>query len=130
LLVVDDLEDNRDVVALFLKRTPFRLDMADNGEAAVRMFQAGRYDLVLMDVQMPVIDGYQATEAIRRWEREQRRPPTPIIAMTANAFREDIAKSLAAGCTVHLTKPIRKAVLLAAILEHARPADSHGPVAA
>jgi PAS domain S-box-containing protein len=120
ILVAEDLEDNRDVVALFLSKSPYSLDFAENGAIAVSKFQAGRYDLVLMDMQMPILDGYQATEAIRRWEQDQQRTPTPILALTANAFIEEINRGLAAGCTAHLTKPIKKQVLLNAILEHTK----------
>jgi len=112
------LEDNRDLVALFLKGMPYQLDMAENGAAGVQKFQSGTYGLVLMDIQMPVMDGYQATSTIRAWERSQGHEATPIIALTANAFKDDIDKSLAAGCTAHLTKPIKKQTLLEAILTH------------
>ena len=121
ILLVEDLEDNRDVVRLFLKDTPYRLDMAENGLIAVQKFQAGTYDLVFMDMQMPVMDGYQATAAIRQWERARVCRSTPIIAFSANAFQEEIEKSLIAGCTAHVTKPIKKKVLLQAILDHATP---------
>jgi PAS domain S-box-containing protein len=118
ILLAEDLEDNRDVVALFLKGAPYKLDMAENGAIAVEKFCTGTYDLVLMDIQMPIMDGYQATEAIRQWEREQQRVPTPIVAFTANAFKEDLEMSLAVGCMAHLTKPLRKQDLLKAILDH------------
>jgi|CXWL01.1.fsa_nt_gi PAS domain S-box-containing protein len=117
ILLVEDLEDNRDVITLFLKDTPYQVDMAENGAVALRKFQGGRYDLVLMDMQMPVMDGLTATAAIRAWERAQERRPTPIVALTANAFKEEEAKSLAAGCTAHLTKPIKKKTLLTAIAQ-------------
>lgn len=78
----------------------------------------GAYHMVLMDVQMPVMDGLQATAAIRRWEREQQRTPTPIIALTANAFKEAADKSLDAGCTAHVAKPIKKKTLLATIAQY------------
>jgi len=120
ILLAEDLEDNRDVVTLFLKGTPYKLDMAENGRVAVEKFRTGTYDLVLMDIQMPVMDGYQATRAIRQWERAQQRTPTPIVAFTANAFKEDLNKSLEVGCMAHLTKPIRKQVLLKTIVEHTR----------
>jgi len=120
ILLAEDLEDNRDVVALYVKGTPYVLDMAENGAIAVEKFRANIYDLVFMDIQMPVMDGYQATEAIREWEREQQRVPTPIVAFTANAFKEDLEMSLAVGCIAHLTKPLRKQALLEAIAEHAR----------
>ncbi len=119
ILLVEDLEDNRDVIALFLKHTPYQLDMAENGAVALQKFQTGTYDLVLMDMQMPVMDGLQATAAIRRWEHEQQRRPTPIVALTANAFKEEADKSLAAGCTAHVTKPIKKKTLLATIAQYA-----------
>lgn len=119
ILLVEDLEDNRDVVALFLKETPYQLDMAENGAVALQKFQTGTYDLVLMDMQMPVMDGLQATAAIRQWEHEQQRRPTPIVALTANAFKEESDKSLAAGCTAHVTKPIKKKTLLATVAQYA-----------
>ena len=64
---------------------------------------------------MPVMDGYTATRLIRDWEQEQQYAPTPIIALTANALKEDEQRSLDAGCTAHLTKPIRKGIFMAAL---------------
>ncbi len=81
------------------------------------MFAAGNYDLVLMDRQMPVMDGLTATRAIRAWEQANDRPPTPIIALTASALKGDRENCLAAGCTAFLTKPIKQEVLLQAIRE-------------
>jgi CheY-like chemotaxis protein len=68
-----------------------------------------------MDLQMPVMDGYTATRVIREWESRSALPPTPIIALTAFALKEDVQKSLDAGCDAHLSKPIKKAVLLETI---------------
>lgn len=119
ILLVEDLEDNRDLIALFLKTTPYRLDVAENGAVAVEKFQSGIYDLVLMDIQMPIMDGYEATSTLRSWERERGRAQTPIIALTANAFKEDIDKCQAAGFTAHLTKPIKRKTLLEAIHRYA-----------
>ena len=127
ILLVEDLEDNRDLIALFLNGMPYHLDMAENGAIGVQKFQSGTYGLVLMDIQMPVMDGYQATSTIRAWERSQGQEATPIIALTANAFKDDIEKSLAAGCTAHLTKPIKKQTLLEAILTYSRPALAERP---
>ncbi len=115
ILLVEDTADNRLLIRAYLKRTPHQLDEAENGEVAVRKFRENDYDLVLMDVQMPVMDGYAATRAIRAWEREQGRGPTPIVALTAHAIKEHTERSLEAGCTAHLTKPIKKATLLAKI---------------
>ncbi len=120
ILLAEDAEDNRLLIQAYLKQTPHRLDIAENGEVACGKFKVGRYDLVLMDVQMPIMDGYTATREIREWEQENHRPPTPILALTAHALKGDEDKSLEAGCTAHLTKPIKKATLLAALLEHTR----------
>jgi len=119
ILLVEDNEDNRLLISTYLKNTPHRLHMAENGAVAVKAFQSANYDIVLMDMQMPVMDGYAATREIRRWERERGRAPAPIIALTAYALKEDEKKSLDAGCTGHMTKPIKKAKLLAALAEYA-----------
>jgi CheY-like chemotaxis protein len=119
LLLVEDSEDNRFLVLAYLKKTPYRIDTADNGQIAVEKFMSQAYDLILMDMQMPVMDGYTATREIRRREREEERKRTPIISLTAHALKEDIQKSLDAGCDAHLTKPINKRLLLDAIREFA-----------
>jgi CheY-like chemotaxis protein len=74
-----------------------------------------------MDMHMPVMDGYTATQHIRQWERRHgQQQPIPILALTAFGMKEEVQKSLNAGCTAHLVKPIRKATLLAAIAQYAR----------
>ena len=115
ILLVDDSEDNRFLVQAYLKNTHYLIDTAENGQVAVEKFLSNVYDLILMDVQMPVMDGYTATREIRRLEQKEGRKPTPIVALTAHALKEDIEKSVEAGCDSHLTKPIRKPVLLEAI---------------
>ena len=112
ILLVDDSEDNRLLIRSFLKKYPCRVQIAQNGREGVDLFQSGSYDLVLMDIQMPVMDGYEATRTIRAWENQESRRPTPIVALTAHALKEDEQKSLDAGCTAHLTKPVRKAELI------------------
>lgn len=94
--------------------------MVGNGLLALEKVKTKPYDLVLMDIQMPVLDGYAATKAIRQWELEQHHAPIPIVALTAYALSEDAEKSLAAGCAAHLSKPIQKADLLAVIATYAR----------
>ena len=121
ILIADDSRDNIMLIRAYLKHTPHRLDVAENGAEAVALFQRNRYDLVLMDVQMPVMDGYTATGQIRAWEREHDYPPVPVVALTANALKEDEQRSLDAGCTGHLTKPIRKGMFLAALQHYMRP---------
>jgi signal transduction histidine kinase/CheY-like chemotaxis protein len=115
ILLADDSEDNRFLILSYLNQAQASIDVAENGEIAARMFRSGHYDLVLMDVEMPVMDGYAATQEIRRFERETGAPATPVLALTAHAFADMAEKSLAAGFTGHLTKPIRKVTLLEAV---------------
>ena len=112
ILLADDSSDNRFLIQAYLKHSGYQLDMAENGRVAFEMYQARKYDLVLMDVQMPVMDGHIATRTIRDWEKQSNVSPIPIIALTAHAYQEEMQKSLAAGCSDHLTKPIRKDTLL------------------
>ncbi|WP_459865713.1 ATP-binding protein [Endothiovibrio diazotrophicus] len=118
ILLAEDSEDNRLLVEAFLHATPYSVDWAADGRQAVERFVRGGYDLVLMDIQMPLLDGYGATREIRRWEREQGLPHTPILALTAHAFAQDHDESREAGCDDHLTKPIKKRVLLEALARH------------
>ena len=118
ILLVEDTADNRLLVKAYLKDTAYVIDEAENGEVALEEFKNHPYRLVLMDVQMPVMDGHEATRRMRAWEKEHGKAPTPIIALTAHAIKEDVEKSLAAGCTAHLTKPIKKTTLLQAIGEY------------
>ena len=122
ILLVEDNEDNRLLIRSYLEHTPFRVDEATNGAQALSRCQRHRYRLVLMDIQMPVMDGYAATEAIRAFEKTVGAPRVPIIALTANAVDEDVERSLAAGCQAHLTKPIRRKTLINAI-EHYLDSD-------
>jgi PAS domain S-box-containing protein len=118
ILLVDDSEDNRLLILSFLKKTPFAIDIADNGMAAVEKYKASTYDIVLMDIQMPVMDGYTATKEIRQWESMYNRKQTPVIALTAYALKEEIRKSYDAGCNAHLAKPIKKQDLLTTIIQY------------
>ncbi|MBF0447675.1 MAG: PAS domain S-box protein [Magnetococcales bacterium] len=117
ILIADDAKDNLEVISAFLSDTPHHLRMVANGEEATRAFKSEPFDIVLMDMHMPILDGFQATAQIRSWETEQGQPPTPIVALTANAMREDMEKTAAFGCDVHLSKPVRKARLLEVIRE-------------
>ncbi len=108
LLLVEDNEINREIAYAYLEGTGTLVDMAENGAEAVEKFLSARdgYDLVLMDVHMPVMDGHTATRRIRAEEEARGRRRTPIVAMTANAFKEDIERCLEAGMDGHLSKPI------------------------
>jgi CheY-like chemotaxis protein len=115
ILLVEDNKDNRQLLVYYFKKTPHHIDVAENGAIAIEKFASGEYDLILMDVQMPVMNGYAATAEIRKLEEGRGLKRTPVIALTANAMMEDEQKSREAGCDGHLIKPIRKAVLLEAI---------------
>lgn len=120
ILVADDATLNLLLIQSYLKDPSFAVDTAPNGSVALEKFQSGSYDLVLMDIHMPVMDGYAATRGMRAWETEHKKQRTPVLALTANAFEEERQASLAAGCDAHLVKPIRKAELLEAIRTHTR----------
>jgi PAS domain S-box-containing protein len=115
ILLADDSSDNRVLVRAFLKALPYEIDVAENGAAAIEAVKRANYDLLLMDLQMPVVDGIEATRAIRAWERETGRQRTPIIALTASALDEAVRRSRAAGCDGHVSKPAKRATLIAAI---------------
>lgn len=117
IVLAEDSLDNCTITMAYLEHTPYRVDIAETGAIACEKFIAGHYDLVLMDRQMPVMDGLTATGTIRAWEHANDRPPTPIIALTASALKRDREMCLAAGCTAFLTKPIKQEVLLQAIKE-------------
>lgn len=120
ILLADDSKDNRELIHAFLKDTSHRLDDAENGAIAVARLKAGNYDLVLMDVQMPVMDGLEATRTIRAWKQERGLSRTPIVALTASALDEDVRRTLEAGVDMHVSKPVKKAVLMAAIKKSTR----------
>jgi len=118
ILMAEDSPDNCTIALAYLEDTPYRIDVAETGLIACEMFKAGHYDLVLMDRQMPVMDGLTATRTLRAWEKTHGRPATPIIALTASALKGDRETCLAAGCTAYLTKPIKQDVLLQAIRDY------------
>jgi PAS domain S-box-containing protein len=128
ILIADDSYDNRALIKAYLKKTPYRLEQAEDGQQAIDKFVAGRFDLVLMDIQMPNVDGYEATKTIRGWEREHGRRHTPVVALTASALEDAADRSRAAGCDAHVTKPVKKSTLLNAILDAVKEnplADEH-----
>jgi len=109
---VEDNPINQAVVLGFLEDSGLRIEVATDGQEGVRRCQESAFDLILMDVQMPVMDGLEASRRIRALDSE-----VPIVALTANAFAEDVAASRAAGMNTHLSKPIDLAHLQA-ILNH------------
>jgi len=117
LLLVEDIAANRMIIRHYLKKARIRIDEAVNGQAAVDSYTRadGQFDIVLMDREMPVMDGLAATRAIRKFERDRGLAHTPIIALTAHAFVQHKEESLQAGCDVFLPKPVKKSDLLHAI---------------
>lgn len=124
ILIADDSPDNRLIIRIYLKETLHVLTFAEDGQSAIEKFEKGRFDLILMDMRMPVIDGLAATREIRRLERERGLPRTQIIAVTANARPEDLEASRQAGCDAHLSKPISRSQLLEALEGFARHSES------
>ena len=118
ILLVDDVELNRTVALAFLADTGVHVDVATHGREALEMARARPYDLVLMDIQMPEMDGLTATREIRK---EARLRTLPIVAMTAHAMTGDRERSLEAGMNDHLTKPIDPEALYTALLRWIRP---------
>ena len=127
ILLAEDSPDNCTIAVAYLEDTPYQIEIAETGAIACEMFMAGHYDLILMDRQMPVMDGLTATRTIRAWELANKRLPTPIIALTASALKGDREKCLGAGCTAFLTKPIKQEVLLQAIREHSTGTPQSSP---
>jgi len=115
LLLVEDDRVNQMIVCQFLKGADWQVETAENGRLGLAKFEKRAYDLVLMDIRMPEMDGLTTTRLMRAWEREHGRPATPIVALTASTLRGDREQCLAAGCTDFLAKPVKKAELLALI---------------
>ncbi|MDR2600457.1 MAG: response regulator [Oscillospiraceae bacterium] len=109
LLVVEDIDINREIVIALLEPSKIKIDSAENGQEAVEkfMFSPEKYDIVFMDLQMPVMGGLEATREIRKMEKEKRkRGHLPIVAMTANVFQDDVDACLEVGMDDHLGKPL------------------------
>jgi PAS domain S-box-containing protein len=120
ILLVEDSADNRLLIQLYLKKSPHEVDTAENGEVALQKFDPEFYDLVLMDMAMPVMDGYTATQMIREMEKANNLQETPIIALTAHALKGDREKCINAGCTDYVVKPIKKDKLLEVLQDYQR----------
>ena len=118
ILAADDSSDNRFLLTAFLKSFPCELTIVENGQEAFDAFKENRYDIVLMDMQMPVLDGFAATRLIREWETENNLTPTPVLALTAYALPEEIKHCTDAGCDSHISKPVRKKNLIKTIQDY------------
>ena len=123
LLLVEDIEINREIAIDLLQPTGIAIDCAENGAEAVRMFQehAGRYAMIFMDIHMPEVDGYEATRSIRALATPEA-TRIPIVAMTANVFKEDIERCLATGMNDHIGKPMDIEEMLHKLRKYLPPA--------
>ena len=117
VLVAEDHPTNQKVVEIVLQPFDVILTMVEDGQAAVEAFEVGAFDAILMDMQMPVMDGLTATRLIREREAATGAPPVLIIMLTANAMEEHVAAAKAVGADLHLAKPMRPAMLLEALAQ-------------
>ena len=115
LLIVEDSESSRAMICSHLREEDFDFDEADNGAVAVEKIKTSRFDLILMDINMPMMDGYEAMRRIRQWEQTRGQVRTPIIAFTASSFEEDVQQAIENGADLHVAKPVKKEALAAAI---------------
>jgi len=114
VLLAEDSEDIQRLIAACLEPTAHQLEIAGNGQAALDKFMAGNFDLVLMDSEMPVMDGFTATRRMRAWEAQRDGPPVIILALTGGAISEEF-RGL---CDGYLTKPIRLGTLVRALEDY------------
>jgi len=112
ILLTEDNLINQKIVILSIQKLVNKIEVANNGQEAVEKFSSSKYDIILMDIQMPIMDGIQATKKIREIEAEKRIVPTPIIAITANALAGDREHCLASGMDEYISKPFQVEVLV------------------
>ena len=129
VLLVDDSPESRALVTEYLRGSDIMLDFAPDGARALTQLDAIRYDVVLMDLHLPGMDGFATTIALRKMERERALRPVPVVALSADALAETVKRALAAGCAEHLSKPISKAALLDALRAHVTAPTSAPSVA-
>ena len=112
ILIVDDNKENRFLMKILLKKHGAVIDEAVNGKEAIDKILAKQYDVILMDIQMPIMDGYEATIKIREMEKNKIISKNTIIAVSAYCLKEDVKKAMDTGCDFHIDKPIVRDVFL------------------
>lgn len=128
ILVAEDHLLSQKVIRGMLAKLGLDADVVANGREAVAAVRKGSYDVVLMDCEMPEMDGFEATRAIRSWERANGRAPLPVIALTAHILREHRERSLASGMNAHVPKPVELHALAEVLVRFTRPAaGGRGP---
>lgn len=115
VLIAEDNEINRKIFRAFLKRTPYEIIIANNGLEALEAFKTDKYDCILMDLHMPLMDGFETTRNIRLYEKENKLNETPILAVTASHPAEDKEKCFDAGMNDFIQKPITEEILVKSI---------------
>ena len=113
--MVEDHATNQLIVKSMLRDLPIEITVANNGLEGFEAYEKGVFDLVLMDIQMPIMDGMECTEKIRHYEESTKKMRCPIMALTANVFTEDHEKFKRSGLDRILTKPVKKHTLINAI---------------
>jgi CheY-like chemotaxis protein len=126
ILLVEDNVDNQNLARRILEKAGYWVVIAGNGAAAVNAVRRARYDLILMDVQMPEMDGFEATRAIRSWEREHNIGRAPIIAMTAHAIAGYREQCLQQGMDDYLAKPLKREILLQTVRRYLGDSEEAG----
>jgi CheY-like chemotaxis protein len=121
ILLAEDNTINQKLFRKLLNKAGCRVILASNGKQAVEKFIPGKFDLVMMDVQMPIMDGFEATELIRKTEKGNAR--TPVIAVTAHAMTGDREKCMAAGMNDYISKPVRKSRIIEILEKYIPPDD-------
>ena len=120
VLVAEDTATGREVIRQHLEGNGFEVVFAEDGVAAVEAAKAGDFAVILMDLRMPRMDGFEAIRTIRFEEKAHGRPRTPIVVISANTATEDVQASMAAGADAHIPKPVKRMDVLGAVLEFAQ----------
>ena len=118
ILLAEDNQINQELIQDYLEDTEIEIRFAENGLQATRLFACERFDVILMDCHMPIMDGFEATQTIRELERRNTLPPVPIVAVTAHAMTGDREACLAAGCNDYASKPLGRKALVELCAQH------------
>ena len=121
VLIAEDNQLSQKVIRGMMQKLGIEHTLVNNGREALHAVMQGHFDLVLMDCDMPIMDGYTATQEIRRWEKQEHREAMPILALTAHILDEQKQKALNAGMNQHLSKPIELGDLQNALLKAIKP---------
>ena len=117
ILLVEDHPNNQFVFISYMDETPAKIDIAENGEVAVNKIKENKYDIIFMDIEMSIMDGYESTKLIREWENKKNLKPTPIIALTAHVLKTESLQIEKKGFTNILHKPLKQEKLLEMIVK-------------